>query len=52
MRWDLTPADIEAESSKLIEKSKAVYDAVVALKADNVTYENVIKVVNWQLSES
>lgn len=45
MRWDLTAADIPKQAETLMEKSKAVFDKVGSLKADDVTYENVIKVL-------
>ena len=44
MTWDLTPEDIAKETDVLIAKSKVVYDAVGALSADAVTYENIINV--------
>lgn len=44
MRFDLKAADVPAETDKLIESCKAVYEQVGALKAEDVTYDNVIKV--------
>ena len=44
MHWDLTTDFIATETERLTAASKAVYDLVGALKADEVTYENVIKV--------
>ena len=46
MRWDLGPADLDKEADALINKSRAIYDAVGGVKAGDVTYENVIKVRN------
>ena len=45
MRWDLTPADLTTKADALIARSQAVYDAVGALKPNEVTYENVMKVL-------
>lgn len=45
MRFDLTADDIPKETVQLIETTKGVYDKVAALKPEEVTYENVIKVL-------
>lgn len=45
MQWNLTPASIKELTGKLIDKSKAVYDRVGSLKADEVTLENVLKAI-------
>ncbi|KAK2155249.1 hypothetical protein LSH36_245g03012 [Paralvinella palmiformis] len=43
MRWDLGPDDLAKEADLLLAKSKATYDAVGALKREEVTVENVVK---------
>ena len=44
MHWDVTQEYIASETDQIISESKAVYDAVGALDASAVTYDNVIKV--------
>ena len=44
MRWDLTAEDIVSMTDGLIAETKAVYDAVGALKPEEVTFENSLKV--------
>ncbi|XP_064605583.1 thimet oligopeptidase-like [Liolophura sinensis] len=43
LSWKLTAEGIAKSADELMTKSKAVHDAVGALKPDEVTYENVIK---------
>ena len=45
LRWDLSAEDILKRTDELIERSKRVYDAVGALKPDQLTYENCLKVL-------
>ena len=45
LRWDLTAEEISKRTDELIERSKRVYDAVGALKPDQLTYENCLKVL-------
>lgn len=44
LNWDLTADLIEKSADELISKNKAVYDAVGAVSADDVTFDNVLKV--------
>lgn len=44
LRWDLSAEEILKRTDELIERSKRVYDAVGALKSDQLTYENCLKV--------
>lgn len=44
LRWDLSTEDILKRTDELIERSRKVYDAVGALKPDELTYENCLKV--------
>ena len=44
MQWDFASADLDKEADALITKTRAVYDAVGGVKADDVTYDNIIKV--------
>lgn len=44
LRWDLNAEEILKLTDELIERSKKVYAAVGALNADEVTYENCLKV--------
>lgn len=41
----ITPEYIEKETDALIDKQRAVYDTVGSLPLDQVTYDNVIKVI-------
>ena len=50
MHWDVTTEYIANETDHIINESKAVYDAVGALDASAVTYNNVIKVFFCSLS--
>ena len=43
MRWDLEPENISKQADELIAKSKTAYDAVGALKKEDVTYDNTIQ---------
>lgn len=43
LRFDLTVEDINKQAEKLMQDSKDVYDAVGAVKAGEVTFENVIQ---------
>ncbi|XP_013398573.1 thimet oligopeptidase isoform X1 [Lingula anatina] len=43
LRWDLTAEDIPVKAEELIKKSRAVYDAVGALKPEEISYDRVIK---------
>jgi len=43
MRWDLKPEEISVQADLLMKISQAVYDSIGALKAEDVTYDNVIK---------
>ena len=45
LRWDLSAEEISKRMDELIERSKRVYDAVGALKPDQLTYENCLKVL-------
>ncbi|XP_078599822.1 thimet oligopeptidase-like [Branchiostoma floridae x Branchiostoma japonicum] len=45
MRWDLTAEDIVSMTDGLIAETKAVYDAVGALKPEEVTFENSLKAI-------
>ena len=45
LRWDLSAEEILKRTDELIERSKRVYDAVGALKPDQLTYENCLKVL-------
>lgn len=49
LNWKITADIIESSTEELISKNKAVYDAIGAVKADNVTFENVIKVTKFFL---
>ena len=44
LRWDLSTDEILKRTDELIERSKKVYDAIGALKPDQVTYQNCLKV--------
>ena len=44
MRWDLTAEDIGRKAEELMIKSKAAYDAVGAVKAEEANIDNVVKV--------
>ena len=44
MRWDITPEEIATKTEQLMTKSKAIYDYVGAIKTEDITYENVLKV--------
>lgn len=44
LRWDLSTEEILKRTDELIERSRKVYDAVGALKAEELTYENCLKV--------
>ena len=44
MRWDLSAEDIGRKADELMTKSKAVYDAVGAVKAEEANFENVVTV--------
>ena len=44
LRFDLSVEDISRETEELIQKSKAVYDAVGSLTPENVSYDSVVKV--------
>lgn len=44
MRWNLTPNEILVEADNLMVKSKSVYDTIGALSANEVNYDNTIKV--------
>lgn len=43
LRWDLSTDEILKRTDELIERSKKVYDAIGALKPDQVTYQNCLK---------
>nr|KAG5702218.1 hypothetical protein BaRGS_033930 [Batillaria attramentaria] len=43
LSWKLTAADIPKSVDALIEKTRAVYDAVGSLSPDEVNYNNVVK---------
>lgn len=45
LRWDLSAEEISKRTDELIERSKRVYDAVGALKPDQLSYENCLKVL-------
>lgn len=45
MHFDMKAEDIASEAEKLMKSAKTVYDSVGALKADDVKYDNVIKVI-------
>ena len=45
LQWQLTDGNIETKTDSLIAKTKTVYDAVGALKAGEITYDNTIKVI-------
>ena len=47
LRFDLQPGDLEKEANDLITQTKAVYDAVGALKPEEVTLENTVQVYNF-----
>ncbi|XP_077778061.1 thimet oligopeptidase isoform X1 [Podarcis muralis] len=42
LRWDLTAAQIQDATAKLIEKTKRVYDTVGALAQGDISYENTL----------
>ena len=44
LRWDLSTEEILKLTDELIERSRKVYDAVGALKPDELTYQNCLKV--------
>ena len=44
LRFDVKAADLSPMTDALIKSSRAVYDRIGALSADNVTYESVVKV--------
>ena len=44
MRWDLAAEDIGRKAEELMVKSKAAYDAVGAVKAEEANIDNVVKV--------
>lgn len=44
LRWDLSTEEILKLTDELIERSRKVYDTVGALKTDELTYENCLKV--------
>lgn len=44
LQWDLSAEEILKRTDELVERSKRVYDAVGALKPDELTYENSMKV--------
>lgn len=44
LRWDLVPEEIANITKEVIEKSKKTYDAVGALKPEEVTVENCLQV--------
>ena len=54
LRWDLSAEEIFKRTDELIELSKEVYDAVGALKPDQLTYENCLKVLKtcWVFCQS
>ncbi|KAG8594471.1 hypothetical protein GDO81_001215 [Engystomops pustulosus] len=43
LRWDFTPEQIRSMATELIEKTKSMYDTVVSLPLDSVTFENTLK---------
>lgn len=45
LRWDLSAEEILKRTDELIKRSKRVYDTVGALKPDQLTYENCLKVL-------
>ena len=46
LRWDLKKEDFPKRAEQLMTETKAVYDAVGALKKEEVNYDNIIKVCN------
>ena len=44
LRWNLTASEILQTANDIMAKSKAVHDAVGALRPNQITYETVIKV--------
>lgn len=44
LRWDLSTEEILKLTDELIERSRKVYNAVGALKPDELTYQNCLKV--------
>lgn len=45
LRWDLSPPEIRTMTDCLINRVKKVYDEVGALKIENVSVENTLKVL-------
>lgn len=43
LRWDLTPAQIQERTKRLIQRVRQVYDNIGALDVDTVTIENTVK---------
>ena len=50
LRWDLKKEEYPTKAQELMDKTKKVYDAVGALKKDEVGYDNVIKVCSFSVS--
>lgn len=44
LQWDLTKEDISKRADELIEDSRKVYDAIGALKQDELAFGNCLKV--------
>lgn len=43
LRWDLTPAQIQERTERLIQRVRQVYDTVGAQDVGKVTIENTVK---------
>ncbi|KAL2087617.1 hypothetical protein ACEWY4_016445 [Coilia grayii] len=43
LRWDLTPAQIQEKTDKLIQKVRQVYDTIGAVDVGKVSVENTVK---------
>ena len=44
LQWDFTKDDISKRADELIEQSRKVFDAVGAIKQDELNFENCLKV--------